>query len=83
MLDAFKTNGSSPPVCRVARDVLVTDHGSIVLFKPATKSALCWLLNNTQQDAQWFGGALVVEPRYVDTLLDGLHGEGFIIEMAR
>jgi hypothetical protein len=28
-------------------------------------------------DGQWFGGALVVEPRYVENLYHGLDSEGF------
>jgi hypothetical protein len=38
-----------------------------------------WLHVNVQEDAQWFGGALVVEPRYVANLVDGLSEEGFAV----
>lgn len=68
---------------RVRPDVLVQDHGSIILVQPETKVALCWLLNHTQHDAQWFGGALAVEPRYLSDLLTGMSEGGFVVEAAR
>jgi hypothetical protein len=84
MLDAFKTNGSSPPgtssPAHVRPDVVVEyDGGTVVLVRPRTEAALRWLIDNVQSDAQWFGNALVVEARYVRGLVIGLSGEGFVV----
>jgi hypothetical protein len=50
----------------------VENHGSIVLVRPDGDFEKEWLKENT--DGQWWCGALVVEPRYVEQLLDGLYG---------
>lgn len=59
--------------------VTVEDHGSIMLFRPNDDDARKWLEENVEPDAQWFGGALVVEPRYAQDLVSGLEAEGFIL----
>lgn len=56
-------------------DVRIENHGSILLFRPLTRSASDWLRNNT--DGQWFGNALVVEHRYAGDLAEGMIQEGF------
>jgi hypothetical protein len=57
-------------------DIEIENHGSIWLVRPLTQHATEWLHVNVQADAQWFGGALVVEPRYVANLVNGLSEEG-------
>jgi len=54
----------------------VEAHGTICLVRPFTADVRAWLEANTQEDALWFGGALVVEPRYVDELVTGMITEG-------
>lgn len=51
----------------------VENHGSIMLVRPDDDYEKEWLKENT--DGQWWSGALVVEPRYVNSLLAGLYGE--------
>ena len=59
----------------------IEDHGSLVLVRPLTLDVQAWLEENVADEgedmAQWFGGALVVEPRYVLPLVEGLIEEGF------
>jgi hypothetical protein len=55
----------------------VEPHGTIVLVRPLTDDVKRWLEENTAEDAVWFGGALVVEPRYLDDLYHGLVAEGW------
>lgn len=55
----------------------VENHGSIALVRPLTADVEAWLDANVQDDAQWFGGALVVEPRYVADLVLALVQHGF------
>ena len=53
-------------------DFVVRDEGTIWLFTPLTPSALQFLSEHIQDDAQYFGDSLVVEHRYVEDLLLGL-----------
>lgn len=56
----------------------VEDHGTVVLVRPHTSDCHEWLIEHT--DGTWFGGALVVEPRYVEALVGGLVEEGFALQ---
>lgn len=52
-------------------DILVTDHGSILLFRPLSTRAHAFFEANVASEGwQWFGGALAVEPRYAPGLID-------------
>lgn len=55
----------------------IENHGTIVLIRPLTPDVATWLSENVDPDAQWFGRALVCEPRYVEPLVVGLIEEGF------
>ena len=55
----------------------VENHGSIVLVRPLTADVRAWLVEHTDEEAQWFGNALVVEPRYVEPLVAALIEEGY------
>lgn len=55
--DSFVASGSSP----TSPDVIVESHFSILLFRLLSPSAKSWVDENVQEDAQFFGGALVVE----------------------
>jgi len=53
-------------------DVHVVNHHSIVLFHLNTPEASAWVEENVSSEAQFFGAALVVEPRYVAALVAGM-----------
>lgn len=57
-------------------DFDLTNHGSIVLLKPMSQEAHDWALNHLPEDAQMFGNAYVIEPRYVDDIVAGFTEEG-------
>jgi hypothetical protein len=57
-------------------DVTVDNHGSIVLFHLHTDAARAWVSEHVSDEAQFFGGALVVEPRYVENLIEGMTSDG-------
>lgn len=57
-------------------DVWVSNEGSIFLFYPRTEAAAEWFENNVQDDAQYHGKSLVVEHRYVDSIVQGLNESG-------
>jgi hypothetical protein len=49
----------------------LVNAGSIVLVQPLSASARQWLERHVMGETQWWGGALVCEPRYVHALLSG------------
>lgn len=61
-------------------DVAVENHGSIFLFRPQTEAGREWIDANVQDDATWFGGALVVEHGYAFNLTDGMISDGLRVE---
>ena len=54
----------------------VENHGSVGLLRPLRDEARAWLEGHTGGEAQWFGGALVVEPRYVADIVHGAREAG-------
>lgn len=60
-------------------DIRVTNAGSIFLLRPLTKKARAWLKDSVDPEAQWFGGALVVEPRYVADIVTGARENGLTV----
>ncbi len=71
-------NGSSPSP-QNQPDVLVENHFSLILFRLLTPAASQWVDENVSDDAQFFGGALVVEPRYARDLIDGIIAAGLAV----
>jgi hypothetical protein len=43
----------------------IENHGSIVLVRPLSRDGAQWLQDTAPEDAQFFGDALCVEPRYI------------------
>lgn len=64
----------------VSPDFLIENHGSIYLLRPTNDSAREFLAESVDPDnSQWFGGALVVEHRYIGPLVDNLREDGFVL----
>jgi hypothetical protein len=57
-------------------DASFEDHGSVWLVRPLTDEAKRWLADNIGEDAQWFGDALAVEPRFVQGVIEGMQLDG-------
>ena len=64
-------------------DFLFEDHGSIWLVAANNPDALIHLQEHTDSEAQWWGQALVVEPRYVGELALRLREKGYKVEGGR
>ena len=73
------TNGSSPSPQNPAPDFLFEDHFSLILFRMVTPAASQWVDENVSEDAQFFGDALVVEPRYARDLINGIMAAGLVV----
>lgn len=56
--------------------------GSLILFRAENADARAHLEDSVQGDAVWMHGCLIVEPRYLQTLIDGLEEEGFSVAIA-
>jgi hypothetical protein len=61
-----------------AADFSIEDHGSLVLLRVKTDAAKEWANEHLPEDAMHFGGAVVVEPRYVADILDGIANDGLV-----
>ena len=61
-------------------DYAVENHGTIFLVRPMNNQAAQNLDVNVGDDGQFFGGALVVEHRYIAEFVEKLQTEGWIIK---
>jgi hypothetical protein len=52
------------------------NHGSLWLARPLDDETAEHLRDNVSDEAQWFGNALVIEPRYVQDFADMFTGNG-------
>jgi hypothetical protein len=69
-LDAFKTNGSSPPE-RVP-DFQLIRQSTIFLLEPLTDAARAWAAEHISADAIRFGPAIVVDHRWIADIITGI-----------
>ena len=60
-------------------DISIENHGAIFLFRLNTPAAAEWVSQNVQEDAQFFGDALVVEHRYAQVLATGMSDAGLVL----
>jgi len=76
--DSFVASGSSPTRSD-GPDFRCENHGSLFLLFPLTQHAHSWIEEHFPKDAQWFGHAVVVEHRYIWTILDGIQDAGLAV----
>ena len=74
------TAKTATPRLRRQPDVLVNNVGTLYTFGPLTLRAKEWIDEHVQDDAQWFGYALIVEHRYAWGLAQGMKDSGLILE---
>jgi hypothetical protein len=58
-------------------DFTFVNHGSLWLCRPNNDEAREHLREHVDAEAQWFAGAVAVEPRYVTDLAMNLQDAGF------
>jgi hypothetical protein len=62
-------------------DFAVENHLSLFLLRPLTDEGARWLREHIAvEDAQFWGNALVVEPRYAPAVLEGIVSDGLRVE---
>lgn len=61
-------------------DLIVHNHGSIFLLEPITPAADLWIGEHTPTDAQTWGRSIVVEHRFIDTIVAGAIHDGLEVQ---
>tara|TARA_R100001530_G_scaffold6526_2_gene7604 strand:- start:287 stop:496 length:210 start_codon:yes stop_codon:yes gene_type:complete len=61
------------------RDIQLEDHGSLWLLRPMSEDGTTWLDQNIGDEARMLGAAVVVEPRYVEDITEGMINDGLIV----
>jgi len=64
-------------------DFQVVDHGTVCLLYANTRRAKQWVRVNLPQDQMKYADALVVEPRCIDDITDGIRADGLDIDFSR
>jgi hypothetical protein len=76
--DSFVASGTSPTRSD-GPDFRCENHGSSFLLFPLTEFTHSWFERHLPEDAQWFGNSVVVEHRYIWTILEGIQGAGLAV----
>ena len=81
--DSFVGSGSSPTEgdSPTPPDFRLENHFSIFLIRPLTESARAWLEHNIDAAGSFqpYWPTVVVEPRYVADLLEGIRNDGMAV----
>src|SRR5262245_53702770 len=61
-------------------DFELSGGGTVYLLRPVSLAAHDWVQDHLPADATWFGGAIVVEHRYIGPLIGGAIGDGLVVQ---
>lgn len=62
----------------VGSDFSIYNGGSVMILRGHSEECEAWIEQNVGNDeTQTFAGGIVVEPRYMQAIIDGLEAEGF------
>ena len=64
-------------------DFQIVNHGTLYLLYPNTRRARQWVKDNLPQDHVKYADASVVEPRYIDDILDGIRADDLDFAVSR
>jgi hypothetical protein len=64
-------------------DFQIVNHGTLYLLYPNTRRARQWVKDNLPQDHVKCADASVVEPRYIDDILDGIRADDLDFAVSR
>ena len=73
--DTFVASGSSPTA-----DFIVECHGSIFLLRLLTLAASSWIEEHLPEDRVTFGAAVVVEHRYIASIVRAVLTDGLEVK---
>lgn len=60
------------------RDIEIVNGGSVVLLVPVTDDGRRWVAENLD-GAMWYGQGVVVEPRYLAPIVEGMEDGGLSV----
>ena len=60
-------------------DFTVQNEFTLFLLRPHTPAAQTWIDANLASDHMMFGGAVVIESRYLDDIINGVRTDGLVI----
>lgn len=66
-------------IAPLAPDFRFVNHGTLWLLQMLSEAARVWAAEKIAEDAMEFGGGIVVEPRYVDSIVAGIREAGLIV----
>ena len=64
-------------------DSKLENHGSLFLLRPLNSAAKDWMneyLPMDNPETQFWSNAIVIEPRYVAPIVDGIIGDGLVLQ---
>ena len=61
-------------------DFHIQNEGSIVILYPHGREAQEWIEEHLPADAQRWGTGIVIEPRYLEDILNGIRADGLEVE---
>src|SRR5271163_385414 len=63
-------------------DFVLENHGSLFLLRPLCSAAKEWMNEHLPVDSpetQFWGEAIVIEPRYLEPIVDGILADGLVL----
>lgn len=60
----------------------LSNHGSVCMLAVHDEEAMEFLQERVPDDAQWWAGMLVIEPRYVEHIVNDLRENGWSVGLA-
>src|SRR5215469_421244 len=76
--DPATSSGSSPGKSD-SPDFICQRHGSIFLLIPRSAAAKAWVDEHLPEDRMTFGDGIVVEPRYIWTIILAIQDAGMVV----
>ena len=71
-----------PKPSRTELDFKLENHGSLFLLRPLNSAANGWMQDHLPVDSpetQFWGEAIVIEPRYLEPIVDGILADGLVL----
>jgi hypothetical protein len=60
-------------------DIEVSNHGTIYIFTPLTPAGRDWVAEFLPEEAQRSAGGVVIEHRYISSIVAGAQRDGFSV----
>jgi hypothetical protein len=61
-------------------DIIIQNHGSVCILNHFTDAGAAWCDEHLPEDALTWGDGIVIEPRYVGDIVDGIVADGLEVD---